>query len=175
MCSEDRNVIVNLCSMFLSNTFRDPDNVTAFLLLQFKVRIEHTKMELLEESMDVQPNLQLTNTCYWYALGLNLGFCSGGGEKKCSSIKISWQWTGKCRDQSYFTSRFYSSMSSTTKQTTQNLNKIWTWTSQNTTSNLYPCISKDELNLVCKKKTSKSTIHILSHPSVNNWSKQHAE
>lgn len=62
MCSEDRNVIVDLCSMFLSNTFRNPHDVTAFLLLQFKVWVEHTKMELLEESMDIQPNLQLTNT-----------------------------------------------------------------------------------------------------------------
>lgn len=44
--------------MLLCDAFGDPDDVAAFLLLQFQVRVEDTEVELLHESVDVQFDLQ---------------------------------------------------------------------------------------------------------------------
>lgn len=44
--------------MFLSNTLADPDNVPAFLLLQLQVRIENTKVELLQKSENIEVDLK---------------------------------------------------------------------------------------------------------------------
>lgn len=49
--SEDRNVAVNLCSVPLSYTLCNPDDVSVFLFLQFHIRIENTKVELLHKSI----------------------------------------------------------------------------------------------------------------------------
>lgn len=56
---EDGDVVINLGAMFLCNTFWNPDDVTALLLLQFQVRIEHTEMKLLHECIDIQFNLKM--------------------------------------------------------------------------------------------------------------------
>lgn len=47
------DVIVDFCPMLLSYAFWYPHDVSAFLFLQFQVRIEHSIMELLQESVDV--------------------------------------------------------------------------------------------------------------------------
>ena len=46
---ENGDVIVNLSTVPLSDTLRYPDDVPAFLLLQFHVSIEHTEVELVKE------------------------------------------------------------------------------------------------------------------------------
>lgn len=43
--------------MLLGNALTDPDNVAALLLLELEVRVEHSKVELLEEGMHVQAHL----------------------------------------------------------------------------------------------------------------------
>lgn len=55
---EDRNVIIDLGTMFLCNTFRYPDDVTAFLLFQFQIRVENAEMELLDECKHIQFHLE---------------------------------------------------------------------------------------------------------------------
>jgi len=55
--SEDRDVVVNLSPVALCNAFTDPDNVATLLLFQLKEGVEHTKVELLHESILVQPHL----------------------------------------------------------------------------------------------------------------------
>ena len=44
--------------MALCNALSNPDNVAAFLLLQFDVRVEHTVVELVHEGQLVQFNLR---------------------------------------------------------------------------------------------------------------------
>lgn len=54
---KDWNVVVNLGSVSLSHALRDPDNVPALLLLQLQQGIEHAKMKLLHECIDIQTDL----------------------------------------------------------------------------------------------------------------------
>ena len=58
---ENWNIIVDFGAMFLCNTFRYPDNVTAFLFLQLQICIEHSKVELLNECIHIQFDLDETN------------------------------------------------------------------------------------------------------------------
>lgn len=58
---ENWNIIVDFGAMFLCNTLRYPDNVTAFLFLQLQVCIEHSKVELLNECIHIQFDLNKTN------------------------------------------------------------------------------------------------------------------
>ena len=44
--------------MFLSHALSDPDDVATLLLLQLQERVEHTKVELLHERIDVQLDLE---------------------------------------------------------------------------------------------------------------------
>lgn len=39
--------------MFLSHTFRYPNNVTALLFFQLQVAVENSKVELLQESINI--------------------------------------------------------------------------------------------------------------------------
>lgn len=50
---EDWYVVVNFCAMLLRNTFGNPNNVAALLLLQLQVRVEYAKMELLNKRENV--------------------------------------------------------------------------------------------------------------------------
>jgi hypothetical protein len=42
-----RNVVVDLGSVLLRNALGNPNDVSALLLLQLQVRVEHAKVELL--------------------------------------------------------------------------------------------------------------------------------
>lgn len=44
--------------MFLSNAFRYPDDVTALLLLELQITVEHAEVELLQKRVHVQTYLQ---------------------------------------------------------------------------------------------------------------------
>ena len=48
-CSEYWNVAVDLGPMPLRNTLGYPDDIAAFLFLQFDVRVEHSELELQHE------------------------------------------------------------------------------------------------------------------------------
>lgn len=52
-------VVVDLGAMLLGDALGNPDNVAALLLLELKVRIEDTKVELLQEREHVQLDLVL--------------------------------------------------------------------------------------------------------------------
>lgn len=54
-----RYVVINFSSMLLSNTFGNPYNITAFLLLQFQVRKEYSKVKLLQKSHHIQLDLEI--------------------------------------------------------------------------------------------------------------------
>lgn len=56
---EDGDVVIDLCSVFLSYTLGDPDDIAALLLLEFQVRIENAKVELLHKSVHVQFDLKI--------------------------------------------------------------------------------------------------------------------
>lgn len=58
---ENWNIVIDLSAMLLGDTLRNPNNVTAFLLLQLQVRIEYTEMELLNESEHIQFDLSMGN------------------------------------------------------------------------------------------------------------------
>lgn len=58
---QNRNVIVDLGTMLLCNALSNPNDVTTFLLLELKVGIEDTEVELLHESVDVQFYLEKRN------------------------------------------------------------------------------------------------------------------
>jgi hypothetical protein len=47
--SEDGDEAVDLGSVSLGHTLGDPRNVATLLLLQFDVRVEHAKVELVQE------------------------------------------------------------------------------------------------------------------------------
>merc|ERR1712045_803169 len=51
---KDWDVVVNLGSMLLSDTFRDPNNVTTFLFFQFQIGIKNAKVKLLHECINIQ-------------------------------------------------------------------------------------------------------------------------
>ena len=51
LCLEDGNVTVNLSPMPLCYAFCDPNDVTAFLFLQFHISIEASEVELLHEGI----------------------------------------------------------------------------------------------------------------------------
>ena len=55
--SEDRDVVIDLCPVALSHTLADPDDVATLLLLQLEEGVEDSKVELLHESILVQPHL----------------------------------------------------------------------------------------------------------------------
>lgn len=55
---QDWNVIVDFGAMLLGDAFSNPDNVSAFLFLQFQVRVEDTEVELLHECIHVQFDLK---------------------------------------------------------------------------------------------------------------------
>lgn len=59
---KDWNIIVNFCTMFLSNTFSDPNNIATLLLFEFQVTVENSKMKLLKKSVNIQTNL-LNHSC----------------------------------------------------------------------------------------------------------------
>src|SRR6218665_1770688 len=61
---QDRNVIVDAGFVFLSNTFRNPDDISAFLFFQFEIRIKDTIMELLQESVHIQFDFVLKETIF---------------------------------------------------------------------------------------------------------------
>ncbi len=54
---ENGDVGIDFCAMALRDTFGDPYNVSHFLLLQLDVGVEHTKVELLHERIQVELNL----------------------------------------------------------------------------------------------------------------------
>lgn len=54
---ENGNVIVDLGAMLLRHTLGDPHDVAALLLLQLQIRVEHAKVELLDEREHVQLDL----------------------------------------------------------------------------------------------------------------------
>lgn len=53
------DVVVDFGAMLLGDALGDPDNVAALLLLELKVRIEDTEVELLQEGEHVQFHLVL--------------------------------------------------------------------------------------------------------------------
>ena len=55
---KNRDVIVNLGAMALGNAFSNPHHISDFLLLQFHIRIKHTKVTLLHEGELVQMHLK---------------------------------------------------------------------------------------------------------------------
>ena len=55
---QDRNVVINLSSLSLSDALGDPHNVPTFLLLQFNVRVENTVVKLLHEAVHVELDLK---------------------------------------------------------------------------------------------------------------------
>ena len=55
--SEDGDVVVNLGPVALRNALADPDDVATLLLLQLEEGVEDSKVELLHESILVQPHL----------------------------------------------------------------------------------------------------------------------
>lgn len=55
------NIAVNLRSMALCHTFCNPDDVANFLLLEFDIGIEHSKLELMHEGVLHQFYLQYTS------------------------------------------------------------------------------------------------------------------
>jgi len=74
---EDRNIIIDLGTMFLSNTFRYPDDITAFLLFQLQVRIEYAEMELLDKCKHIQFHFMLEE---FVLQGLVAGIVTGSIE-----------------------------------------------------------------------------------------------
>lgn len=56
---EDGNVVVDLGSVLLRHALCDPDNVATLLLLQLKIRVEDSKVELLNEGEHVQFHLKI--------------------------------------------------------------------------------------------------------------------
>lgn len=56
---ENRNVVINLGTVLLGNTLSNPHNVAALLFLQFEVGIENSKVELVEESIDIEADFML--------------------------------------------------------------------------------------------------------------------
>lgn len=44
---QNGDVVINLGSVFLGNTFSNPNNISTLLFLQLEVSIEDTKMELM--------------------------------------------------------------------------------------------------------------------------------
>lgn len=58
---ENRYVIIDFSTMFLSHTLGYPDDVTTFLLFELQVRIEHSEVELLNECEHIQFNLKKKN------------------------------------------------------------------------------------------------------------------
>ena len=55
---KNRDVVVNLGAMALCNAFGNPHHIPDFLLLQFHIRIKHTKVTLLHEGELVQVDLE---------------------------------------------------------------------------------------------------------------------
>lgn len=58
-CLHDGDVVVNLGSVLLGDALCNPHNVATFLFLEAEVGIEHSKVELVEESIDIEPHLVL--------------------------------------------------------------------------------------------------------------------
>lgn len=58
--SEDWDIVVYFGAMLLGDTLGNPDDVTAFLLLELQVRIKNAEMKLLHESIHVQLDLKTT-------------------------------------------------------------------------------------------------------------------
>lgn len=56
--TDDRYVAFDLRSLPLCNAFCNPNDVAAFLLFQFDVRIEDAELKLLHETDDVHIDLQ---------------------------------------------------------------------------------------------------------------------
>ncbi len=56
--SKDRNVVVDLGTVPLSNALCNPDDVPALLLLQLDVGVKNTEVELVEEGELVQLHLR---------------------------------------------------------------------------------------------------------------------
>lgn len=78
---EDGNIIVNFSAMLLGNTFSNPHNVTALLFLEFQVRIEYTKVELLHEGVHVQFDLKMLEYVFSFSA---LHCCSNNELTSCS-------------------------------------------------------------------------------------------
>ena len=57
--SEYRNIVVNFGPLSLGNALSYPYDVATFLFLELHVRVEHSKVELLHEGMDVELYLPL--------------------------------------------------------------------------------------------------------------------
>lgn len=55
------DVVVNLSPMPLGNTLGNPHNVSALLLLQLDVGIEHAEMKLIQEGQLIEFHLQTHN------------------------------------------------------------------------------------------------------------------
>ncbi len=60
-CLKDWNVVIDLGPVSLSDALCDPDDVSALLLLQLEERVEHAKVELLHERVNVQLDLKKEN------------------------------------------------------------------------------------------------------------------
>jgi hypothetical protein len=56
---KDGDVAIDLCSVLLSNTFGDPDDVPAFLFLQLHKSVEDAKVELIHEGILHQLHLKI--------------------------------------------------------------------------------------------------------------------
>ena len=59
---KDWNVIVDFCSVTLSDALCNPDDVSALLLFQLEERVENAKVELLHERVDIQFDLKNENS-----------------------------------------------------------------------------------------------------------------
>src|SRR5258708_35191899 len=57
--SENRNKVLNAVPRILSNTLRNPCNISDLLFLQPKVRVEHRVLELLQKREFVEVHFRL--------------------------------------------------------------------------------------------------------------------
>jgi len=70
--SKDRNIVVNFGAMLLRHTFGNPHNIPAFLLLQFQVGVENSKVELLHKGVHIQLDFvleKLVFQCFFARVG----------------------------------------------------------------------------------------------------------
>lgn len=56
-CLQNGDVVVDLCTMFLRDTFCNPNDVAAFLFLQFQIGVKDSKVKLLHKRVDIQFDL----------------------------------------------------------------------------------------------------------------------
>lgn len=63
---KDIDVVIDFGFVSLRYAFGDPDDVSTLLLLQFDVRVKHTKVELLHEGIHVELYLRRKTNIYTF-------------------------------------------------------------------------------------------------------------